>query len=155
MRCCLFKLDRQWPNRSTCRAPSFESYIILKIFIISKLEIVIEPWKRLVIHEVIEYNFEEWMRQIAFSSKTAGGAIPVINWANGIVFQSFNFPDTNSIIDEKLKGILHWSSVMFAIKEKYEKQIIKDNATINLIDVSVNEVFRTLAEKLKEYSRKK
>jgi hypothetical protein len=122
---------------------------------IINLEIIIEPWKRLVIHEVIEYNFEDWMRQIAFSSKTAGGAIPTINWANGIVFQSFNFPDTNSIIDEKLKGILHWSSVMFALKEKYEKQIIKDNATINLIDVSVNEVFRKLAEKLKEYSTKK
>ncbi|HXG73414.1 MAG: hypothetical protein QW177_00470 [Candidatus Nitrosotenuis sp.] len=119
------------------------------------MEIIIEPWKRLVIHEVIEYNFEDWMSQIAFSSKTAGGAIPAINWANGIVFQSFNFPDTNSIIDEKLKGILHWSSVMFAIKEKYEKQIIKDNATINLIDVSVNEVFRKLAEKLKECSTKK
>jgi stalled ribosome alternative rescue factor ArfA len=42
---------------------------------------------------------------------------------------------------------------MFATKEKFEKQIIKDNATINLIDVSVNEVFRQLAEKLKEYSK--
>ena len=117
------------------------------------LEIEIEPWKRLVIHEVIEYNFEDWLTQIAFSSKTAGGAIPTINWVNGIVFQSFNFPDTNSIIDEKLKGTLHWSSVMFAIKEKYEKQIIKDNATVNHIDVSVNDVFSKLAEKLKEHSK--
>lgn len=117
------------------------------------LEIVIEPWKRLVIHEIIEYNFEDWARQIAFGSKTAGGAIPTINWADGIVFQSFNFPDTNSIIDEKLKGTLHWSSVMFALKEKYEKQIIKDNATINLVDVSVNDVFKKLAEKLKEHSK--
>jgi len=49
------------------------------------LEISIEPWKKLVIHEVIEYTFEDWMTQIAFSSKTAGGAIPTINWANGIV----------------------------------------------------------------------
>jgi hypothetical protein len=90
---------------------------------------------------------------MAFGSKTAGGVIPTINWVNGIVFQSFNFPDTNSIVEEKLKGTLHWSSVMFATKEKYEKQIIKDNATVNLIDVSVNEVFRELAEKLKEYSK--
>jgi hypothetical protein len=118
------------------------------------LEIVIEPWKRLVIHEIIEYDFEEWARQIAFSSKTAGGAIPAINWVDGIVFQSFNFPDTNLIIEEKLKGVLHWSSVMFAIKEKYEKQIIKDNATINLIDVSVNDVFRKLAKELKAHSKK-
>jgi hypothetical protein len=42
---------------------------------------------------------------------------------------------------------------MFAIKEKYEKQIIKDNATVNLIDVSVNDVFSKLAEKLKEHSK--
>lgn len=117
------------------------------------MEIVIEPWKKLIIHEVIEYNFDEWVTQIAFSSKTAGGGIPTINWANGIVFQSFNFPDTNGIVDEKLKGILHWSSVMFAIKEKFEKQIIKDNATINLIDVSVNDVFQGLAEKLKAHSK--
>jgi hypothetical protein len=117
------------------------------------LEIVIEPWKKLIIHEVIEYDFEGWITQMAFSSKTAGGVIPTINWVNGIVFQSFNFPDTNIIVEEKLKGILHWSSVMFATKEKYEKQIIKDNATINLIDVSVNEIFRILAEKLKEFSR--
>lgn len=119
------------------------------------MEIVIEPWKKLIIHEIIEYNFDDWVTQIAFGSKTAGGAIPTINWVNGVVFQSFNFPDTNAIVEEKLKGILHWSSVMFATKPKYEKQIIKDNATINLIDVSVNEVFRVLAEKLKEHSRQK
>ena len=119
------------------------------------MEISIEPWKKLVIHEIIEYNFEDWMTQIAFSSKTAGGAIPAINWTDGIVFQSFNFPDTNAIIEEKLRGTLHWSSVMFAVRERYEKQIIKDNATINLIDVSVNEIFRELAAKLKEYSKQK
>ena len=119
------------------------------------MEISIEPWKKLVIHEVIEYSFEDWVTQIAFSSKTAGGAIPTINWTNGVVFQSFNFPDTNIIVEEKIKGILHWSSVMFALKEKYERQIIKDNATINLIDVSVNDIFKELANKLKEYSKQK
>jgi hypothetical protein len=44
---------------------------------------------------------------------------------------------------------------MFAIKEKYEKQLIKDNATINLIDVSVNEIFKKLADRLKEHSKQK
>jgi hypothetical protein len=117
------------------------------------LEIVIEPWKKLVIHEIIEYDFGDWITQIAFSSKTAGGAIPTINWVNGVVFQSFNFPDTNIIVEEKIKGTLHWSSVMFAIKERYEKQIIKDNATVNFIDVSVNQIFQELAEKLKMHSK--
>lgn len=117
------------------------------------LEITVEPWKKLVIHEIIEYNFDQWATQIAFNSRTAGGAIPTINWANGIVFQSFSFPDTNIVIEEKMKGVLHWSSVMFAIKEKFEKQIIKDNATINLIDVSVNQIFQELAEKLRAHSK--
>ncbi|CDI05771.1 conserved hypothetical protein [Candidatus Nitrosotenuis uzonensis] len=120
---------------------------------VSDVEIIIEPWKKLIIHEIIEYNFDDWATQIAFSSKTAGGVIPTINWVNGIVFQSFNFPDTNSVIDEKMKGVLHWSSVMFAVKEKFEKQIIKDNATINLVDVSVNQIFQELAEKLKAHSK--
>jgi hypothetical protein len=133
---------------------AFENYIITMPKD-EEMEISIEPWKRLVIHEIIEYNFDDWMTQIAFSSKTAGGGIPAINWASGIVFQSFNFPDTNTTIEEKLKGVLHWSSVMFAVREKYEKQIIKDNATINLIDVSVNEIFRELATKLKDHSKQK
>jgi hypothetical protein len=52
-----------------------------------------------------------------------------------------------------LKGILHWSSVSFAIKEKFEKQIVKENATINLVDVSVNEIFKDLAISLKKQSK--
>jgi hypothetical protein len=52
-----------------------------------------------------------------------------------------------------LKGILHWSSVSFAIKEKFEKQIVIENATINFMDVSVNEIFKELAQKLKKQSK--
>jgi hypothetical protein len=48
---------------------------------------------------------------------------------------------------------LHWSSVSFAIKEKFEKQIVKENATINLVDVSVNEIFKELATSLKLQSK--
>ncbi|MBT8252061.1 MAG: hypothetical protein KJO99_04435, partial [Nitrosopumilus sp.] len=49
--------------------------------------------------------------------------------------------------------VLHWSSVSFAIKEKFEKQIVKENATINLVDVSVNEIFKELATSLKAQSK--
>jgi hypothetical protein len=74
-------------------------------------------------------------------------------WTNGIVFSPANFPTTNSTVDEQLKGTLHWSSVSFAIKEKFEKQIVKENATINLVDVSVNEIFKELATSLKTQSK--
>ncbi len=117
------------------------------------MEIKIEPWRTLVIHEVIEYKFDEWVNQIAFNAKSSGGGIPTMQWADGIVFSPANFPSTNSVVREQMDGTLHWSSVSFAIKEKFEKQIVQDNATINLMDVSVNEIFRNLAKKLKEGSK--
>ena len=117
------------------------------------MEISIEPWKKLVIHEVIEYKFNDWVKQIAFSTRTSGGAIPTMQWTNGIVFSPANFPTTNVTIEEQLKGTLHWSSVSFAIKEKFEKQIVIENATINLVDVSVNDIFRELAHVLKQQSK--
>lgn len=119
------------------------------------MDIIIEPWKKLVIHEVIEYKFEDWIKQIAFSSKTSGGGIPTMQWANGIVLSPLNFPTTNEVVKEQLQGILHWSSVSFAIKEKFENQIVRDNATINLVDVSANEIFNKLADKLKSRSKYK
>ena len=76
-----------------------------------------------------------------------------MQWTNGIVFSPSNFPTTNVTVEEQLKGILHWSSVSFAIKEKFEKQIVIENATINLMDVSVNEIFKELAQKLKKQSK--
>lgn len=117
------------------------------------MDISIEPWKKLVIHEVIEYKLNDWVKQIAFSTRTSGGGIPTMQWANGIVFSPSNFPSTNIIMEEQLKGILHWSSISFAIKEKFEHQIVSENATINLVDVSVNDIFRELAEKLKSRSK--
>lgn len=117
------------------------------------MEISVEPWKKLIIHEVIEYKFDDWVKQIAFSTRSSGGGIPTMQWTNGIVFSPANFPTTNATVEEQLKGILHWSSVSFAIKEKFEKQIVKENATINLVDVSVNEIFKELAISLKSQSK--
>ncbi len=117
------------------------------------MDISVEPWTKLIIHEIIEYKFDDWFKQIAFSSRTSGGAIPTMQWADGIAFSPVNFPTTNVVMEEQLKGILHWSSVSFAIMEKFEKQIVRENATINLVDVSVNEIFRKLVVELKKQSK--
>ena len=117
------------------------------------MDITIEPWKKLIIHEIIEYQFDDWVKQIAFSTRSSGGGIPTMQWTNGIVFESSSLPTTNATVEEQLKGVLHWSSVSFAIKEKFEKQIVKENATINLVDVSVNEIFNKLSVELKAQSK--
>ena len=117
------------------------------------MEISIEPWNKLIIHEVIEYKLEDWIKQIEFSSRTSGGGIPTMQWANGVVFSPINFPTTNAVMEEQLKGILHWSSISFAIKEKWENQIVREGATINFVDVSANEIFNKLADELKSRSK--
>jgi len=117
------------------------------------LEITIEPWKELVIHEVLELKFDDWITQIIASARSAGGGIPTIFWAGGIAFHFATFPDTEIIVQEKLKGRIHYSSVTFAIKEKFEKQIVREGGTVNFTDVTHNEIFSKLAEKVRSSSR--
>lgn len=119
------------------------------------MEISIEPWKKLIIHEVIEYSIDDLVNQTIASSQAVGSGIRTLTWANGVAFQAHLFPDTETIIQEKLKGILHYASVTFALKETFEKQVIKGNATINFLDASVNSIFNDMATKLKAQSKYK
>ncbi|HEX5358534.1 MAG TPA: hypothetical protein VFW99_01315 [Candidatus Nitrosotalea sp.] len=117
------------------------------------LEIIIEPWNQLVIHEVLELRFEDWITQIIASARSAGGGIPTIFWAGGVSFHFATFPDTDTIVQEKLKGRIHYSSVTFAIKEKFEKQIIREGGAVNFTDVSHNEIFSKLTDRLRSQSK--
>lgn len=115
------------------------------------MEVAIDPWKKLVVHEVIEYGFDDLVRIVLSQSRAAGGGIASMNWCNALVFQHAAFPDTESVVQEKLKGTVHYSSVVFAKKDKFERQIVKENGTLNLVDVSANSIFMQLTEALKKY----
>ena len=117
------------------------------------MDIIIEPWNQLVIHEVLELRFEDWITQIIASARSAGGGIPTIFWAGGVSFHFATFPDTDTIVQEKLKGRIHYSSVTFAIKEKFEKQIIREGGAVNFTDVSHNDIFSKLTDKLRSQSK--
>ncbi len=119
------------------------------------MEVSIEPWKKLVVHEIIEYTFDDLLNQTIESSQAVGTGIRTLNWSNGVAFQSHVFPDTYTIVQEKSKGVVHYASVTFSIKEKFEKQVIRGNATIYFLDVSVNDIFNKLAIKLKGQSKYK
>ena len=119
------------------------------------MEISLEPWKKLVVHEVIEYTIDDLLNQTIDANQAIGTGIRTFNWSNGVSFQAHVFPDTDMIIQEKLKGTIHYASVTFALKEIFEKQVIRGNATINFLDGSVNIIFNELAIKLKEQSKYK
>ncbi|MGI0047495.1 MAG: hypothetical protein ACREBB_09980 [Nitrosotalea sp.] len=117
------------------------------------MDITIEPWKELVIHEVLELKFDDWIDQVVTTARSAGGGIPTIFWAGGIAFHFSTFSDTETIVQEKLKGKIHYSSVTFAIKEKFERQVIREGGTVNFTDVSHNDTFSKLTAKLKVESK--
>jgi hypothetical protein len=117
------------------------------------LEITIDPWKELVIHEVLELKFDDWVTQVIATARSAGGGIPTIFWADGIAFHFTTFPDTETTVQEKIKGKIHYSSVTFAVKEKFERQVVREGGTVNFTDVGHNEIFSKLINKLKTESK--
>ncbi|MGI0083855.1 MAG: hypothetical protein ACREBQ_02120 [Nitrososphaerales archaeon] len=121
------------------------------------LEITVEPWKQLVIHELLEYKFEDLAKLVATQSVQQGGtAIPTISWAEGVAFLISPFTDESEvIIEEKLKGVIHYNTVLFALKKSFEAEIFMRDSQIriNLIDVGTNEIFRRLAQTLKEHAK--
>ncbi|MHB1908462.1 MAG: hypothetical protein ACYCQJ_06275 [Nitrososphaerales archaeon] len=122
-----------------------------------QLEIIVEPWKKLVIHELLEYKFEDLAKLVATQSVQQGGtAIPTISWAEGVAFLISPFPDESEvIIEEKLKGIIHYNTVLFALKKNFEAEIFMrgHEIRINLIDVGTNDIFKLLARKLVEHAK--
>lgn len=121
------------------------------------MDIIVEPWKKLVIHELLEYKFEDLAKLVATQSVQQGGtAIPTISWAEGVAFLISPFPDESEvIIEEKLKGIIHYNTVLFALKPGFEAEIFMRGSQIriNLIDVGTNEIFRLLAQTLKKHAK--
>jgi hypothetical protein len=122
-----------------------------------QMDIIVEPWKKLVIHELLEYKFEDLAKLVATQSVQQGGtAIPTISWAEGVAFLISPFPDESEvIIEEKLKGIIHYNTVLFAMKPSFEAEIFMRGSQIriNLIDVGTNEIFKLLARTLKEHAK--
>ncbi len=118
-------------------------------------EIVIEPYKRIVIHEAIEYRFDDYVELVLTGARAAGGTtIPLIQWCNGIVFQVVPFnPSSEKVIEQQLEGVVHYSTVSFALKEKYEPEVRLALGTLRLVNAGANPSFVALADMLKQRSK--
>jgi hypothetical protein len=121
------------------------------------LQISIEPYKKIVIHEVIELSFFDLIDQMINQTRSVGGAtIPMLSWCNGTVFQiaSFN-PNSEEIIKESLKGTIHYSAVTFALKKDFEREIMRAGGTVLLVNQAANANFAAMAELMKRTAKLK
>ena len=116
-----------------------------------EMEIVIEPYRKVVIHEVVEQRLSDMIEAVASQTRAAGGTtIPMMNWCNGVIFQIVPFsPESEVVIEEQMKGVIHYSSVIFATKERFEREVRVSNETVRLVDQSANPTFVKLGGILK------
>ena len=108
------------------------------------------------VHDTLQYEFEELMQEFVADEEVGGGDYKqrVLVWAQGIVMWiTYIARPTATIMDEEVNGTLHFQRVTYAIKEKFEKRLIRGNVTINLLDQDEIPLYRDLAKELKERSQ--
>lgn len=116
------------------------------------VEIVYEPWKRIVIHEIVRYALNNLIKVQSLGVEPGGLAEPLL-WADGIVFSRSTILETKEVIKEKIEGVVHWSSVEWAIMSEFKEVIVikETNVKVPIIDVSAHPIYRTVSKWLREH----
>jgi hypothetical protein len=121
------------------------------------VEIVYLPWKKIVIHDVIEHQnkqFFEWFMGEAIKQNEAS---PAVSWANGIAFAVGNFLETPKLVKEKLNGNLHYAIVNFTrIGQQVEFPVeVKGQRYSVRLSPTDNPDFQELTSWLKKWEKPK
>jgi len=115
------------------------------------VEIVYEPWKRIVIHEIVRYALDNLIKVQSLGVQPGGLAEPLL-WADGIVFSRSTILETKEVIEEKIEGVVHWSSVEWAKMPEFKEVIVikETNVKVPIIDVSAHPIYKTVSRWLRE-----
>ncbi len=73
------------------------------------------PIKELVIHEIVDMDFNDLMRERV----TPAGNMPLY-WCNGILFSFSSMPMSRQVTKDYLEGKIHWIEVHYTKKDKFE-----------------------------------
>jgi len=84
-----------------------------------KIEITVQPIKKIVIFECTEFSFEELFKRVELMVRS--GQPVVLSWAEGIVFLAMPYqPNSDVMIEQALKGTMYLALVMFSSMPKYQ-----------------------------------
>ena len=115
------------------------------------MEVVYQPWKKIVIHEIVDYALDDLVRLQSLGVEPGGLGDPLL-WTEGIVFSSSTMLETKDVVKEKMEGIVHWSSVEWARMPEFKEVIVikETNVKVLIIDVTAHPIYRTVSKWLKE-----
>jgi len=104
------------------------------------------------VHDTLQYEFEELMQEFVAEEEAGaeGEKQRTLIWAQGVVMWiTYITNPTSQIVDDEVNGILHFQRVTYAMKEKFEKRLVRGNVTVYLLDQNEIPLYRDLAKKLK------
>lgn len=112
------------------------------------VKVTFRPMKEIVIHEAIQHELKDFIKIRITGLKEEVVARPVV-WAEGVVFSRNIYPPTEEVVKDGLEGLIHFSSVEWALLPKYRRHLKFRGATIPVINVSANPNLRDVAKALK------
>jgi hypothetical protein len=118
------------------------------------VKITYTPWKEIIIHEAIQYSFEEFISMRSVGVPTGGLGKPLL-WAEGIVFIRVPMPSSPDMVKENLEGRIHFSGIEWALMPQFRNfvEIKETKVKIPIINVSANAIFSEVAKWLKQSAK--
>ena len=114
--------------------------IHIYVYVNIMVEIKYSPIQKIVVHEAIKHNLDEFIHLKVQPRPPNTGAIP-FRWVDGILFDFASVLPTEQIVNERVRdGIVHWDFIEFAEMPKFQNNLMNpDNgATWRVLDGSTN-----------------
>lgn len=78
------------------------------------VEIEYLPYQKIIVHEIRRMELSEFLLLVASQAEAQKqGAMPAVDWVDGIAFVKGEFLPTPETVEENLKGRLHYAIVFF------------------------------------------
>jgi len=114
-----------------------------------KIEISVQPIKKIVIFECTEFSTKEFFKRVELMVRS--GHPVALSWAEGIVFLAMPYqPNSDVMIEQALKGTMYLASVMFSSMPKYQSIKKMGAREIPVIDQTPIPHLRQVAQWLKK-----
>ena len=113
------------------------------------VEFEYQPFKKVIIHEITKIPINQMILEHALAVGEGQIAAPLY-WVDGIVFEHGLAPVTDDMINEQLKGILHWSLLMYSDMDDFKEEIVGPYATRMTVFKQEGRLFKDMVKWLKD-----
>ena len=96
------------------------------------VDVEYQPVKKVVVHEAIKYDLDEFLRMKA-QALPNGQPPQAVRWVDGLVFAFNGMALTPELVNERVRdGVIHWEFIEFAEMPKYEKVVTHPDTQVQL-----------------------